>query len=65
MTSRCTARCKRCLHEAPRAGFYAARPDRVPGFDDICPRCGSHDVEVITPEGLAHEPKEPLPHDYD
>jgi hypothetical protein len=50
--SRCTFRCLRCWTEGNRSLSYSVRPGSVPGFIDVCPKCRSTDVEVVTPEGM-------------
>ncbi len=45
--SRLVAVCKSCTLRDARTGFYRERPGCVPAFDDVCPRCGSENVDVI------------------
>lgn len=44
--SRLRARCMNCTYSSSRTLFFQAVPHQVPGFTDICPRCGSDNVEV-------------------
>lgn len=47
--SRLIARCNKCEHVDSRNEFYVERPNGVPKFDDVCPRCKSNHVEVADP----------------
>lgn len=50
LSSRLECRCKHCDHHGNRSTFYRDRPGSVPAFGDVCPSCGSDNVDVIDPE---------------
>jgi hypothetical protein len=57
--TRMFARCCRCMRVANRLEFYKLKLDRVPAFDDVCPGCGSNNVDVIDPSFVKAEEEKP------
>ena len=55
---RMMASCGRCFHQGNRRDFYKDRPNNVPNFDDVCPRCGSKNVDIIDPRVFGMKMKE-------
>lgn len=47
--SRLSFQCITCKHSGPRADSYRELPGKYPGFNDVCPRCGSENVDVNDP----------------
>jgi Zn finger protein HypA/HybF involved in hydrogenase expression len=45
--TRLIAECRSCGHAGPRGDFHHKRPDDVPAFRDVCPKCQSDNVDVI------------------
>lgn len=49
-TSRLMAHCQFCDLTCSRNETYVVLPEAVPSFNDVCPRCGTDDVEVYDEE---------------
>lgn len=42
--------CQFCLFTGPRSlSEQLLPPGSIPGFDDICPRCGGDDLDIFLP----------------
>jgi len=47
------AHCRSCDHRGSRSRFFRERPGDVPAFGDVCPTCGSENVDVVDPVASA------------
>jgi Zn finger protein HypA/HybF involved in hydrogenase expression len=45
--SRLSAVCRKCERSGSRDEFFRERPGSVPAFGDVCPNCGSENIDVI------------------
>jgi len=51
--SRLHAQCRLCHHQGSRTEFYRDRPGDIPAFGDVCPACGSENVDIVDPAAAA------------
>jgi predicted RNA-binding Zn-ribbon protein involved in translation (DUF1610 family) len=52
-------RCFRCRSEGSRLDSFVALPHETPHYTDVCPRCGTEDVEIVHLENEALADKTP------